>query len=66
MGSNKKNNLKNVAMLSGIAFEMGAIIFWQPKGEYGSMNTTKPTKEFLLQLHAHWCGNFYLGSFATA
>ena len=23
----KKNNLKNVAMLSGIAFEMGAIIF---------------------------------------
>ncbi len=29
---NKKNNLKNVAMLSGIAFEMGAIIFLAAKG----------------------------------
>ena len=28
----KKNNLKNVAMLSGIAFEMGAIIFLAAKG----------------------------------
>ena len=27
----KKNNLKNVAMLSGIAFEMGAIIFLAAK-----------------------------------
>jgi hypothetical protein len=27
-----KNNLKNVAMLSGIAFEMGAIIFLAAKG----------------------------------
>lgn len=28
----KSNNLKNVAMLSGIAFEMGAIIFLAAKG----------------------------------
>lgn len=28
----KNNNLKNVAMLSGIAFEMGAIIFLAAKG----------------------------------
>ena len=28
----KKNSLKNVAMLSGIAFEMGAIIFLAAKG----------------------------------
>ncbi len=28
----KKNNLKNVALLSGIAFEMGAIIFLAAKG----------------------------------
>lgn len=28
----KKNNLKNVVMLSGIAFEMGAIIFLAAKG----------------------------------
>ncbi len=28
----KKNNLKNVAILSGIAFEMGAIIFLAAKG----------------------------------
>jgi hypothetical protein len=28
----KKNNLKNVAMLSGIAFEMGAIIYLAAKG----------------------------------
>ena len=28
----KKNALKNVAMLSGIAFEMGAIIFLAAKG----------------------------------
>lgn len=28
----KKNNLKNAAMLSGIAFEMGAIIFLAAKG----------------------------------
>lgn len=28
----KKNNLKNVAVLSGIAFEMGAIIFLAAKG----------------------------------
>ncbi len=28
----KKNNLKNFAMLSGIAFEMGAIIFLAAKG----------------------------------
>lgn len=28
----KPNNLKNVAMLSGIAFEMGAIIFLAAKG----------------------------------
>ncbi len=27
----KKNNLKNVAILSGIAFEMGAIIFLAAK-----------------------------------
>ncbi len=32
MGSKKKNNLKNFAMLSGIAFEMGAIIFLAAKG----------------------------------
>ncbi|UII77562.1 AtpZ/AtpI family protein [Flagellimonas sp. HMM57] len=30
--SPKKNNLKNAAMLSGIAFEMGAIIFLSVKG----------------------------------
>ncbi|MDT0606211.1 AtpZ/AtpI family protein [Croceitalea rosinachiae] len=30
--SPKKNNFKNVAMLSGIAFEMGAIIFLAVKG----------------------------------
>jgi len=28
----KKNNLKNIAVLSGIAFEMGAIIFLAAKG----------------------------------
>ena len=28
----KKNNFKNAAMLSGIAFEMGAIIFFAVKG----------------------------------
>ncbi|NHF59117.1 AtpZ/AtpI family protein [Flavobacteriaceae bacterium TP-CH-4] len=28
----KKNNLKNFAVLSGIAFEMGAIIFLAAKG----------------------------------
>ena len=28
----KKSNLKNVAVLSGIAFEMGAIIFLAAKG----------------------------------
>jgi F0F1-type ATP synthase assembly protein I len=28
----KKNNLRNIAMLSGIAFEMGAIIFLTAKG----------------------------------
>ena len=28
----KKNNLRNIAMLSGIAFEMGAIIFLAAKG----------------------------------
>ncbi|MBC30355.1 MAG: hypothetical protein CMH48_05875 [Muricauda sp.] len=28
----KPNNLKNVAMLSGIAFEMGAIIYLAVKG----------------------------------
>lgn len=28
----KKNNLKNIALLSGIAFEMGAIIFLAAKG----------------------------------
>lgn len=28
----KNNNLKNVAILSGIAFEMGAIIFLAAKG----------------------------------
>ena len=28
----KKNNLKNFAMLSGIAFEMGAIIFLAVQG----------------------------------
>ncbi|WP_435624090.1 AtpZ/AtpI family protein [Flagellimonas sp.] len=28
----KKNNFKNAAMLSGIAFEMGAIIFLAVKG----------------------------------
>lgn len=28
----KKNNLKNMAVLSGIAFEMGAIIFLAAKG----------------------------------
>jgi hypothetical protein len=28
----KKNNLKHVAVLSGIAFEMGAIIFLAAKG----------------------------------
>ncbi len=28
----KKNNFKNVAILSGIAFEMGAIIFLAAKG----------------------------------
>jgi Sec-independent protein secretion pathway component TatC len=28
----KKNNLKNFAMLSGVAFEMGAIIFLAVKG----------------------------------
>lgn len=28
----KKNNLKNIAVLSGIAFEMGAIIFLSAKG----------------------------------
>ncbi|MRI01050.1 hypothetical protein GH721_10965 [Kriegella sp. EG-1] len=28
----KKNNLKNVAMLSGIGIEMGAIIFFAAKG----------------------------------
>lgn len=28
----KKNNFKNVALLSGIAFEMGAIIFLAVKG----------------------------------
>ncbi len=28
----KNNNLKNVAVLSGIAFEMGAIIFLAAKG----------------------------------
>lgn len=28
----KRNNLKNVVMLSGIAFEMGAIIFLAAKG----------------------------------
>ncbi|UJH69017.1 AtpZ/AtpI family protein [Allomuricauda sp. SCSIO 65647] len=28
----KKNNLKNAAMLSGIAFEMGAIIYLAVKG----------------------------------
>lgn len=27
-----KNNLRNIAMLSGIAFEMGAIIFLAAKG----------------------------------
>ena len=32
MGSKKKNNLKNVATLSGIAFEMGAIIYLAAKG----------------------------------
>ena len=30
--SPKKNNFKNAAMLSGIAFEMGAIIFLAVKG----------------------------------
>ena len=30
--SPKKNNLKNAVMLSGIAFEMGAIIFLSVKG----------------------------------
>jgi hypothetical protein len=30
--SPKKNNFKNAAMLSGIAFEMGAIIFLSVKG----------------------------------
>ena len=30
--SPKKNNFKNVALLSGIAFEMGAIIFLAVKG----------------------------------
>lgn len=30
--SPKQNNLKNVAMLSGIAFQMGAIIFLSAKG----------------------------------
>ena len=30
--SHKKNHLKNVAVLSGIAFEMGAIIFLAAKG----------------------------------
>lgn len=30
--SPKKKNLKNAAMLSGIAFEMGAIIFLAVKG----------------------------------
>ncbi|WP_112378040.1 AtpZ/AtpI family protein [Flagellimonas maritima] len=30
--SPKKNNLKNAVMLSGIAFEMGAIIFLAVKG----------------------------------
>jgi F0F1-type ATP synthase assembly protein I len=29
---NKKSNLKNIAVLSGIAFEMGAIIFLSAKG----------------------------------
>ncbi len=28
----KKNNLKHIAVLSGIAFEMGAIIFLAAKG----------------------------------
>jgi F0F1-type ATP synthase assembly protein I len=28
----KKSNLKNIAVLSGIAFEMGAIIFLSAKG----------------------------------
>ncbi|MBD1259988.1 AtpZ/AtpI family protein [Maribacter polysiphoniae] len=28
----KKNNLRNVAMLSGIAFEMGAIIYLAAQG----------------------------------
>ncbi|WP_350286799.1 AtpZ/AtpI family protein [uncultured Croceitalea sp.] len=30
--SPKKNNFKNAAMLSGIAFEMGAIIYLSVKG----------------------------------
>ncbi|MDE3742243.1 AtpZ/AtpI family protein [Maribacter polysaccharolyticus] len=29
---NNRNNLRNIAMLSGIAFEMGAIIYLAAKG----------------------------------